>query len=172
MLNLDESAPVPNRHEQIIDALRSEMQEYGGLLNLFDRQQNAILNRKPDEVADSDQAIDAQLAAVRARRSQRENLVAALTPDADPHPTLLQTILHFPQAMRPLVEALATEVNRLIAKVRRRAQQNQMLLARTIEVTQELCEKLKPGTVTRTYAPDGKMKIKAAAGSGRLLEHS
>ena len=74
--------------------------------------------------------------------------------------------------MRPLVEALATEVNRLIGKVRRRAQQNQMLLARTIEVTQELCEKLKPGTVTRTYAPDGKMKIKAAAGSGRLLEHS
>ena len=64
MLNLDESAPVPNRHEQIIDALRSEMQEYGGLLNLFDRQQNAILNRKPDEVADSDQAIG-----VRGQRS-------------------------------------------------------------------------------------------------------
>jgi flagellar biosynthesis/type III secretory pathway chaperone len=172
MLNLEESAPVPNRHEQIIDALRSEMQEYGGLLNLFDRQQNAILNRNPDEVTDSDQAIDAQLAAVRARRLQRENLVAALTPDADPHPSLLQAILHFPQPMRPLVEALATEVNRLIGRVRRRAQQNQMLLARTIEVAQELCEKLKPGTVTRTYAPDGKMKIKAAAGSGRLLEHS
>ena len=172
MLNLDESAPVPNRHEQIIDALRSEMQEYGGLLNLFDRQQNAILNRKPDDVTDSDQAIDAQLSAVRARRLQRESLVDSLTPDADPHPSILQAILHFPQPMRPLVEALATEVNRLIAKVRRRAQQNQMLLARTIEVTQELCEKLKPGTVTRTYAPDGKMKIKAAAGSGRLLEHS
>ena len=172
MLNLDESAPVPNRHEQIIEALRSEMQEYGGLLNLFDRQQNAILNRKPDEVTDSDEAIDAQLSAVRARRLQRESLVDGLTPDADPHPSLLQAILLFPQPMRPLVEALATEVNRLIAKVRRRAQQNQMLLARTIEVTQELCEKLKPGTVTRTYAPDGKMKIKAATGSGRLLEHS
>ena len=52
MLNLEESAGSQNRHEQIIDALRAEMQEYGGLLNLFDQQQNAILSRKPDEIAD------------------------------------------------------------------------------------------------------------------------
>ena len=168
MLNLDESAAAPNPHEQIIDALRAELQEYGGLLNLFDEQQDAILNRKADAVGEVEIIIEAQLATLRARRSRRESLVAALAPDA----TLLQVILHFPQPMRPLVEALATEVNRLIARVRRRAQQNQMLLARTIEVTQELCEKLQPGTVTRTYAQDGKMKIKAAGGAGRLLEHS
>ena len=172
MLNLEEPAGIQNRHEQIIDALRAEMQEYGGLLNLFDQQQNAILNRKPDDIADIELTIEAQLATLRARRTQREHLVTCLTPDADPHPTLLQSILHFPQPMRPLVEALAGEVNRLIGRVRRRAQQNQMLLARTIEVTQEICEKLKPGTVVRTYAPNGKMKIKGAAGAGRLLEHS
>lgn len=172
MLNLEESAVIPNRHEQIIDALRAEMQEYGGLLNLFDQQQNAILNRNADAVADVEQTIEAQLATLRARKSQREALVSALTPDVVPHPTLLQSILLFPQPMRPLIEALASEVNRLIGKVRRRAQQNQMLLARTIEVTQELCEKLKPGTVTRTYAQNGKMRIKAAVGSSRLLEHS
>ena len=172
MLNLEESAGIQNRHEQIIDALRAEMQEYGGLLNLFDQQQKAILNRKPDEIADIEQTVEAQLATIRARRTQRENLVFDLTPEADPHPTLLQSILLFPQPMRPLVEALASEVNRLIGRVRRRAQQNQMLLARTIEVTQELCEKLKPGTVTRTYAQNGKMKIKGTAGIGRLLEHS
>ena len=172
MLNLEESAGIQNRHEQIIDALRAEMQEYGGLLNLFDQQQNAILNRKPDEITELEQTIEAQLATLRARRAQREHLVISLTPAADPHPTLLQSILLFPQPMRPLVEALAGEVNRLIGRVRRRAQQNQMLLARTIEVTQDLCEKLKPGTMTRTYAPNGKMKVKAAAGTGRLLEHS
>lgn len=172
MLNLDESAPAPSRHEQIINALRSEMQEYGGLLNLFDSQQDSILNRMPDAVSENDQAIEAQIATLRARRLERESLVMALTPDANPHPTLLQAILLFPQPMRPLVEALATEVNRLIGRVRRRAQQNQMLLARTIEVTQELCEKLQPGTVSRTYAPDGKMKVKATPVLGRLLEHS
>lgn len=172
MLNLEESIAIPNRHEQIVEALRAEMQEYGGLLNLFDEQQNAILNRNADGVTELEQTIEAQLATVRARRLHRERLVLGLTPDADPHPTLLQSILLFPQAMRPLIEALASEVNRLIGRVRRRAQQNQMLLARTIEVTQELCEKLKPGTVSRTYASNGKMKIKAASASGRLLEHS
>ena len=168
MLNLEESAAVQSPHEQIIDALRAELQEYGGLLNLFDQQQDAILHRKPDAITEIDVTVEAQLATLRARRTNRERLVSAMVPNA----SLLQMILHFPQAMRPLVEALATEVNRLIVQVRRRARQNQMLLARTIEVTQELCEKLQPGTVTRTYAQDGKMKVKAAAGAGRLLEHS
>src|SRR4051794_24228976 len=109
MLNLEESAAVPNRHEQIIDALRSEMQEYGGLLNLFDQQQSAILNRKVEEIESIEQTVEAQLATLRARRTHREHLVINLTPDADPHPTLLQAILLFPQPMRPLIEALAAE---------------------------------------------------------------
>jgi hypothetical protein len=37
---------------------------------------------------------------------------------------------------------------------------------------QEVCERVTPGAVSRTYAPDGRMKIKAAPSSGRLLEHS
>ena len=34
----------------LIDALRDEVQEYGGLLSLFNDQQTAILERKPDAV--------------------------------------------------------------------------------------------------------------------------
>ena len=74
--------------------------------------------------------------------------------------------------MGPLVQALITEVNRLITLARLRAQQNQMLLARTIELTQDIVSTLSPGTVTRTYSPQGRMKIKASAGVGRLLEKS
>jgi hypothetical protein len=67
--------------------------------------------------------ITAQLALVRARRSQREELVSGLVATGDdfPRPTLLQSIFLFPQAMRALVEALATEVNR---KASLRAKQN------------------------------------------------
>ena len=172
MLNLDETTAAQSPYEQIIDALRCEIEEYGGLLNVFDEQQQAILHRKPDTVLALEDAIATQLTSVRERRTRRENLVCALSGDTTHRPTLLQSLLLFPQPMRPLVEALAEEVNRLIGKARRRAQQNQMLLARTIEVTQELCERLRPGTVTRTYARDGKMKVKAAAGASRLLNHS
>ena len=71
MLNLDESAAVQSPHEQIIDALRAELQEYGGLLNLFDQQQDAILHRKPDAIAEIDVTVEAQLATLRGRRTNR-----------------------------------------------------------------------------------------------------
>jgi len=160
--------------EQVIHALRAELEEYGALLNLFDAQQNAILARDPDAVLAADENIAAQLLTTRARRKQREALVAALAAfgECPPQSSLSELTPLFREPMRPLVQALIAEVNRLITHARRRAQQNQMLLARTIEVTQELLTRLNPGTVTRTYSPQGRMKIKASPGSGRLLEKS
>ncbi len=174
MFSLEETHTAPSLPEQIIDELRHELQEYGALLNLFDEQQEAILNRKPDLVLEVEGRITAQLGEVRARRMHRETMVSTLanTAEKPTHPTLLQAIPLFRQPMRPMVEALALEINRLITRTRRRAQQNQMLLARTIEVAQDLLGKLSPGTVTRTYSPKGNIKIKTAVGSSRLLEHS
>lgn len=140
MLNIYESAIVRNPSEKIVEALRAELAEYGGLLNLFDQQDDAILNRKPMTVSDVELKIKAQLTTLRARSSHRENMVSELMPNADARPTLLQTILLFPQPMRTLVEALVCEVNRLLNRVRRRAHQNQMLLSRTIGVAREFCD--------------------------------
>jgi flagellar biosynthesis/type III secretory pathway chaperone len=174
MLNLEESVAAADPQEQIIAALRAELEEYGGLLNVFDDQQQAILNRQPDTVLAIEEKLAAQLASVKTRRSHREALVSDLAADGRPpsRVSLLGTIPKFREALRPLVEALASEINRLIALTRRRAEQNQMLLARTVEVMQEVCARLSPGTVSRTYAPNGRMKIKAQGVSGRLLEHS
>ncbi len=174
MLNLEERPGIIDPQEQIVTALRAELEEYGGLMNVFDEQQQAILNRKPDAVLAIEDHLAAQLATLRTRRSHRETLVAAFAGDGRPPSriSLLGTIPAFREALRPLVEALASEINRLIAKTRRRAEQNQMLLARTVEVMQEVCARLSPGSVSRTYAPNGRMKVKAAAGVGRLLEHS
>ena len=33
--------------DPLVDLLREEVQEYGGLYNLLDRQQNEIFNREP-----------------------------------------------------------------------------------------------------------------------------
>jgi len=174
MLNLEEPTPAADPQERIIAALRHELEEYGGLLNAFDAQQQAILNRQPDTVLALEETLAAQLAVVKNLRSRREALVADFAGGDRPpsRVSLLGTIPSFREAIRPLVEALATEINRLIARTRRKAEQNQLLLARTVEVMQELCERLNPGAVSRTYAPNGRMKIKAAAPTGRLLEHS
>jgi flagellar biosynthesis/type III secretory pathway chaperone len=174
MSTLVPSTVAADPQEQIIAALRGELEEYGGLLNVFDEQQQAILNRQPDAVLALEEKLSAQLSAVRTRRTQREGLLSRFAGDGRPpsRVSVLGAIPAFRESLRPLVEALASEINRLIALTRRRAEQNQMLLARTVEVMQEVCERLQPGAVTRTYAANGQMKIKAPAGAGRLLEHS
>jgi flagellar biosynthesis/type III secretory pathway chaperone len=174
MSTLVPSTVAADPQEQIVAALRAELEEYGGLLNVFDEQQQAILNRQPDTVLALEPRLASQLSAVKTRRSNREALVAEFAGDGRPpsRVSLLGSVPAFRESMRPLVEALATEINRLIARTRRKAEQNQLLLARTVEVMHEVCEKLAPGAVSRTYAPDGRMKVKAAPSSGRLLEHS
>lgn len=170
----DEAGAAGDPQEQMIGALRSELEEYGGLMNLFDEQQNAILARDPEKVLAADQAIAAQLGIAHDRRRRREALGAVLAElgGLPVGSSLRELTPLFRAPMRPLLEALIAEVNRLITRARRRAQQNQMLLARTIEVTQEILVRLNPGTVTRTYSRQGRMKVKASAGGGRLLEKS
>ena len=160
--------------ERLVTALRSELQEYGGLLHLLDLQQTAVLDRKPDAVLDLIPKIEAQLVTTHTCLKFREataDELARLSHTLRPA-TLRSLAPHFREAVRPLVEALADEVNRLITHTRRRAQQNQMLLARSVELTQELVSRLSPRAVSKTYSAGGRVKIKPAAGASRLLERS
>ena len=170
----DSMEPAPDLQEQLIAALRSELEEYGGLLHLLDLQQAAVLDRKPDTVLELIPKIEAQLAITHTRRKQREATADELAKLSQlPQPATLRNLApHFRAAVRPLVEALADEVNRLIAHTRRRAQQNQMLLARSVELTQELVMRLSPRTVSKTYSARGRVKIKPAGEASRLLERS
>ena len=107
----------------------------------------------------------------RKRREAAADALAGLS--HLPQPATLRNLApHFRTAVRPLVEALADEVNRLIAHTRRRAQQNQMLLARSVELTQELVSRLSPRAVSKTYSARGRVKIKPAGEASRLLERS
>lgn len=160
--------------EQLITSLRCELEEYGGLLNLLERQQEAILSRNPDSVLEIVAQIDAQIERTHVRRKQREatmNDLARLS-QLQGNATLNKLVPHFRAVLRPLIEALADEVNRLIAETKRRAQQNQMLLARSVELTQELLSHVNPRAVSKTYSARGRMKIQPAAGASRLVEKS
>lgn len=170
----DELSLTGDLQEQVLDAFRLELAEYGALLCLFDDQQNAVLNRNADAVLELSERIDAQLHLTSARRRQREALVSSLAMihERPIRPSLAELMLLFREPLRPLVQALASEINHLITRTRKRAQQNQMLLARTIEVTQEVLERLNPGAVTRTYSPRGRMKMRAATSGSRIFERS
>ena len=125
--------------DQLIEALRTEMQEYGGLLALFEEQQNAILRNDPDSFLDLGTSVHEQVALLGAYRARREELVQSLARSSDqPEHTKLSDLLYeIPEAMRGMVRALIEEVNMLITRTQKRMRQNHMLLARCLASAQE-----------------------------------
>ena len=63
---------------------------------------------------------------------------------------------------RPLLEALISEVNTLLHRVRRASRHNHTLLARAVEVHQETLQHLRPAAFTKTYSPAGRLAVSAA----------
>ncbi|HEV7406279.1 MAG TPA: hypothetical protein VGO11_25245 [Chthoniobacteraceae bacterium] len=126
----DQPAPLDRAAcEPALAAMRSELEEYGTLLNLLDRQQTAILDRAWETLQTVDHMISAQQQVLRARRTQRGKAVAALTP-LEPPRTFSQLVPLIPPAMRPLAEALSMEAARLKKLTARRIQHNERMLAR------------------------------------------
>ena len=72
---------------------------------------------------------------------------------------LMDLVTRFPGPMQPMLRAMVEELTRIADHVRRKANQNQMLLARSIEVIRDLLEELTPMNSARTYENDGRVKI-------------
>jgi flagellar biosynthesis/type III secretory pathway chaperone len=147
--------------EFLIQPLRDEMQEHGALLNLFEEQQAAILRREPDLVLHVAEAITKQAELIRECQKRRTIALraAAVKAGCAEEIAFSKLLPHLPEPAWPLLQALTGEVNRLVRQTRRRARQNQMLLARTIEVSQELLRRFSPGAVSKTYSAQGRVAI-------------
>lgn len=170
----DTTSDSAERQELLIAALREELSGYGALLNLLKEQQEAVLDRKPDSVLTISTAIESQIKTMQVHRQRRVAAMEELTRLAGiPKSSTLRILSpYFRPALRPLVEALVDEVNRLITQTRRCAEQNQVLLARSMELAEELMKRLHPHAVSKTYSARGKVNIKLAAGMSRLLNKS
>lgn len=148
----------------IAEALRQEIAEYGGLLHLFEEQQRGLFRRDADAVLRLSTEIEAHAASLHESRGQREKLVAAFAAENhQPATSTLRSLLPFFAAeVRPLIEALISEINVLIHRVRRMSRHNHSLLARSVETQQQLLRQLRPDAFTQTYAPNGRMAMTAA----------
>ncbi len=147
--------------EQVLACLRMEIQEQGALLGLFAEQQKSIIQRESDRVMMLVDSIQKQIDIVHRVRSRREMVVASLAPRTRPSrgARLSELINRFSTPMQPMLRALTEELVRISDQVRRKANQNQMLLARSIEVIRDLLEELTPSNPARTYENDGRVKI-------------
>jgi hypothetical protein len=145
-------------HEPLVASLRSELQEYGGLVALFDDQQAAILSHDAERIVRLSQELEQQVVATRTRRKEREAVVAQLTdaPDGEKPAALADVVPLVREPVRPLVEALKEEIYRLINETRRRSAQNQALLSG-----------LNPGSDDGTPVPGRRTRSRAGARSLR-----
>ena len=149
--------------ETIAECLRSEVEEYGALLNLFEEQQQSLFARDADAVLRLSSSIEQQVIVLQDCRRRREQNVAAFASTvSEPSNSTLRSLLrHIVPEARPLLEALIAEVNVLVHRVRRATRHNHALLARTVEAHQETLRQLRPDAFTKTYAPTGRVSLAA-----------
>lgn len=145
----------------IADALRDEIGGFGGLLNLFEQQQERLFARDTDGVLRLSSEIENHTREMQQQRQVREQLVAdfALAHSQPANATLRSLLPYVAEEARPLIEALIADVNRLIHTVRRLSRQNHTLLARAVESHQELMRTLRPDTFQQTYSAAGQKTL-------------
>jgi flagellar biosynthesis/type III secretory pathway chaperone len=61
-----------------------------------------------------------------------------------------------------LLEALISEVNLLLHRVRRTSRHNHTLLSRAVEIHQDTLQHLRPQSFTKTYSPAGRLAVATA----------
>lgn len=148
--------------DPLVELLRHEVQEYGGLYNLLERQQKEIFQRDPEQVMKTNEEIEHYLTDMGGLRERREELVRqmARARKADEEQPLSKLLHCFPDFMQPMLQALVDEINQMIRRTRHKARQNQMLLSRTMELNHELMRSLQPDNYNKTYSKQGKVNVK------------
>lgn len=156
--------------EFLAECLREELADYGGLLRLFEEQQLALFNRNAASVLRLATDIEVHARALADSRNRREQAVADFAERHDrPRSTALRALLPLIEAdARPLLEALITEVNLLLHRVRRTSRHNHTLLSRAVEMHQETLQQLRPNAFTKTYSPAGRVSVASAQPAATL----
>ena len=120
--------------DQLVDALREELQEKGGVIRLLNQQTEVLYRRDASAVAQVGEQIRGQLGLVTRCTQARELILrqTALTMKLGEDIDRSAILGLFPEYVRPLLEALFGEVDRLSGRMEERLNQNQQLKDRLL----------------------------------------
>ena len=157
--------------QNIAEALRTEVAEYGALLHLFEEQQRFLFKRDAASVVATTATLDEQVTLLQKCRLERETAVSKFAEyHGEPaQATVRSLITFFPPEAQPLISALIADINRMISKVRRISRQNRLFISRTIEYQHEIIRKFRPEAATKTYSPTGRGSFAAIGTAGALV---
>jgi hypothetical protein len=118
--------------DQLVNALREELQEKGGLLQFLNQQTEVLYLRLPDENRRLEEQIRTQILVASGCTRKRELILREIASHMDladgSNPS--EIVVRFPEYVQPLLEALFSEVERLSGRMEERLRQNQQLKAR------------------------------------------
>ncbi len=146
--------------ENLVTALREELQHYGEMLALLDQQQELITARAAEELLQVVAAIQTQATVILSARTHRESRQRelALHLGLPEEATLAQLVQSSLAEYRPLVQALLDENNQLLLRVQTRGRQNHLLLSRSLELMQKFLTTLFPARDNGIYNERGSTK--------------
>jgi flagellar biosynthesis/type III secretory pathway chaperone len=154
------NAQLPFTWEDLLSLLRDELQEYGGLVGLLNTQQQNILDRRSEGLLEINQSVQTQMEASQILQKRRQGYVSSLAHSFG-EPTdssLSQLVDYFPEVTRPMFLSIIEEINNLISRIRNKILQNQKILQRLTEVTDQILLATDPESHSKTYDRSGDLK--------------
>jgi hypothetical protein len=129
---------------RLIASLRDELQQYGELLALLDRQHDLSAASPADELLRSIAAIQSQAGVIESARAHRDRCHSALATALDQSSIVPLGLLIplLPADYRHLVEALVLENNQLLLRAQQRAHQNHALMSQSAALMQRFVNAL------------------------------
>jgi hypothetical protein len=143
--------------------LRTEIAEYGRLIQLFEEQRNLIREADPEDVLRASDAIRGQIAVLdRCRRDREREVEAFAVALARPASATLRSLLPLmAQEARPLFEALIAELNSLVHRVRKDGRRDRRLQACAVERHPEVVRRPRSEPFAKNHAAEGRAAVAA-----------
>jgi len=150
--------------QNLIEALREELQQYGEMLALLEEQQDLVVRHTTADLLGLVARIERQAQVIQDARRKRQSCQADMAQEVGlpPEAEFARLKLSIPEDFRPLLDALVRENNDLLRRVHQRSRQNHLLLARSVELMQHLINSLLPATDGPTYDESGTVLASAA----------
>ncbi|MGD0060213.1 MAG: flagellar protein FlgN [Verrucomicrobiia bacterium] len=144
--------------EQLIGALREELQQYGEMLALLEQQRHLVVQRSGAALLENLAAINGQTSVIQVARREREQFQSQLSLSLQlPADARFSSLLgEVPEPYRGLVKTLVDEINQCLRRVQQRARQNHLLLSCSIEMMQRFMATLFPSSSVTTYNQSGR----------------
>jgi hypothetical protein len=156
--------------DELAEALRDELAEYGGLLALLDEQRDAIMERGVDALVEVGERVQQQAASAQHYKDVREEICARLARSAgcSQEATERELLSYMPSGARAMFESLVDEGMGVAKSAQKKVERNTLLFARAGDLNEKLLMAMRPHSTSKTYNKRGSVYLRTDKSVGTL----